>query len=399
VAGALAFILLALTAAPVLAAERPLVVLVSIDGFRADYLYRGVTPVLSRLAAEGASAAMRPSFPTKTFPNHYTLVTGRRPDRNGIVSNNILDPDKPGVTFGMGNRDAVQDGAWWNQAEPIWITAERAGLVTAPVFWPGSEAPIHGLRPRHWRPFDMSVPSEARVDNALALLDAPAAQRPAFLTVYFDVVDTAGHRLGPDGPAVHPALQEADAAMGRLLAGLTSRGVVANLIIVADHGMAQVAPERRISIDDILAKGSYRTTDLGSFGSIWPQPGHEAAVTRALTAKRPHLQCWEKAKVPARLRYGRHPRVAPIVCMPQTGWTLTTRDYAPKDGPGKGEHGYDNASAEMAAIFIAHGPAFRAGVRLRTFDNVSVYPLLGKLLNVAPQRHDGSLRDVAKALR
>src|SRR5687768_8973601 len=141
------------------------VILVSLDGFRPDYLDRGVTPVLSGLAADGVRGAMRPSFPSKTFPNHYALVTGLRPDRNGIVENNMEDPAIPGVTFKMSNRDAVKDRRWWDPGEPIWVTAERAGLVTAPVFWPGAEAPIRGVRPTHYRVFDMATPNGERVDR------------------------------------------------------------------------------------------------------------------------------------------------------------------------------------------------------------------------------------------
>ncbi|WP_293907978.1 ectonucleotide pyrophosphatase/phosphodiesterase [Phenylobacterium sp.] len=393
----LAAVLLLGVAVPSVAAERPLTVLISIDAFRADYLDRGVTPVLSGLAAHGARAAMRPSFPSKTFPNHYTLVTGRRPDETGIVANNMRDPAIPGVTFGMGNRDAVRDARWWDGAEPIWVTAEKAGIVTAPIFWPGSEAAIHGIRPHYFLAFDQNMASDARVDQDLAMLDKPAAERPRFLTLYFDIVDTAGHRFGPDSNEVNQAAATVDAAIGRLLAGLKMRGIVANVVVVADHGMAATAPERSIYLDDLIAKDAYKALDMGPIGTIFPTAGHEAEVEAALSAPHPHLQCWPKAKIPAQLHYGQNPRVAPIVCLPQTGWLLTTHDYHPKE-PSRGEHGYDNASPEMAAIFVASGPAFRAGVRLKTFDNVDVYPLLARLVGVAPEPNDGKFADLAPAL-
>jgi predicted AlkP superfamily pyrophosphatase or phosphodiesterase len=394
----LAVLLLAAAPGLSVAADRPLTVLISIDAFRADYLGRGVTPVLSKLAAEGVRAQMRPSFPSKTFPNHYTLVTGLRPDQTGIVANNIWDAGRPGVTFSMSNRDAVKNGGWWDEAEPIWITAERAGIVTAPIFWPGSEAEIHGLRPHYFRPFDMAMPSEARVDLDLALLDKPPAERPRFMTLYFDTVDTAGHKYGPDSAEVNAAAAGVDAQIGRLLDGLRQRGITANVIVVSDHGMAAVSEDRRIFIDDLLPPDAYKALDLGPLGTIFPAKGREAEVERVLTARRPHLQCWPKAKIPRRLHYGKNPRVAPIVCMPQVGWTLTTHDYHPKEGPAKGEHGYDNASPEMRAIFVAAGPAFRQGVRLKTFDNVDVYPLLARLLGVTPRRNDGNPADLRPAL-
>ncbi|MDB5420237.1 MAG: phosphodiesterase, partial [Brevundimonas sp.] len=183
------------------ATERPLVILVSIDGFRADYLGRGKTPVLSRLAAEGVTGPMEPSFPSKTFPNHYTIVTGLRPDHHGIVNNNMVDPTIPGVEFRLGNAAAVTDRRWWDDGEPIWVTAENAGLTSAAMFWPGSEADVRGVRPSLYAVFDQAMPGDARVNRLLSWLDLPAEgakgqRRPDIATLYFDVVDTAGHNRG-----------------------------------------------------------------------------------------------------------------------------------------------------------------------------------------------------------
>ena len=397
---AFAAVLFALAAAPTAEARPkapPLTILISIDAFRADYLDRGVTPVMSALAANGARAAMRPSFPSKTFPNHYALVTGKRPDNNGIVTNNMVDPAIPGVTFGMSNQAAVEDERWWDEAEPIWVTAERAGIVTGTEFWPGSEAPIHGVRPRYFTHFNMATPSDARVEQILAWLDKPRAERPRFETLYFDLVDTAGHHGGPDSAEVNAAAAKVDAAIGRLVAGLKKRAISANIVIVADHGMAATSPERVVYIDDLIPKDSYRSLDMGPIGTIYPNTGQEAAVTAALTAPHEHLQCWTKDKIPERLHYGHNPRVAPIFCLPQTGWLLATHARPPK-GPG-GEHGYDNASPEMAAVFIANGPAIRRGVRLKTFDNVDVYPLMARLVGITPLPGDGDLASLAAALR
>jgi len=390
-------LLLAALGAPAMAAERPLTILVSIDGFRADYLDRGVTPVLSGLAAQGARAAMRPSFPSKTFPNHYALVTGLRPDRNGIVENTFEDPAIPGVTFKMSNRAAVQDRRWWDQGVPIWVTAERAGIPTAPVFWPGSEAAIQGVRPTYFLAFDKTVSSAGRVDRALSWLDLPAERQPGFLTLYLEVVDTAGHDFGPDAPETRAAIAEADAAVGRLVAGLNARGRTANLVIVADHGMAATSLDRRVFVDDMLPKAAYRTLAAGAFLTLYPAPGHEAEVAAALLRPHDHLQCWAKADIPARFHYGKNTRVAPFFCLPETGWTINTRDYKPKK-PELGNHGFDPYGPEMAALFVANGPAFKAGVRLPAFDNVSVYPLLARLLELKPEPNDGQPNDIEPAL-
>lgn len=376
---------------------RPLTVLVSIDGFRPDYLDRGVTPVLSAMAADGAHGSMRPVFPTKTFPNHYTLVTGLDPDRHGVVDNTMEDPALPGVTFRMSNTAAVRDGRWWDGGEPIWVTAERSGLKTGTMFWPGSEAEIRGGRPSHVMPFNQAMPSVARADQVLAWLDLPPDRRPGFVTLYFDIVDTAGHNFGPDAPETNAALGEVDLALGRLMRGLNARGVAANVIVVSDHGMTAVSLDRRAYLDDLIERSTFRVLSGGAFVAVAPVAGREAEVSRALVGRHPHATCWARRDVPARFRYGRNPRVAPIICLPDSGWTLSTRDFRPAR-PERGAHGFDPSHPEMAAIFVASGPAFRKGIALRRFEIVDVYPLLARLIGVAPQPNEGRLRRLGPAL-
>jgi predicted AlkP superfamily pyrophosphatase or phosphodiesterase len=390
-----ALLIMVLAATPALA--RPLTILVSIDGFRADYLDRGVTPVLSGLAVQGARAAMRPSFPSKTFPNHYTLVTGLRPDHHGIVENNMEDPAIPGVVFKMSNQAAVVDRRWWDQGEPLWVTAEKAGIRTATMFWPGSEAPIHGVRPSLWLHFDQNLPAAARADHVLAWLDLPADQRPQLVTLYFDDVDTIGHFFGPDSPEVNAAAARVDAALGRLVEGLKARGLEANLVVVADHGMAAVSPDRRLAIEDLIPPGSARILTGGAFMTLYPVAGREREVERLLLRRHDHLTCWKKGHFPLRFHYGRNPRVAPLFCLPQTGWTINNRAFKSAH-PKVGAHGFDPDSPEMAAVFVASGPAFRSAVTLRTFDNVDVYPLLAKLVGVHAQHNDGRLGPLKPAL-
>ena len=238
------------------AEPQPTVILIGIDGFRADYLGRGLTPNLSRLAAEGVTAqgGMTPSFPSVTFPNFFTLATGLHPDRHGLISNSIEDPTLPGRTFRLSDRAQVMDAIWY-EGEPIWATAEKAGLRTGTLFWPGSEAPIGGVRPSYWLPFEQSLPTAGRVNMLLGWLTLPPAERPLFLTLYFDLIDTVGHRSGPDSPELNTALAEVDGAIGRLLEGLRTRGVTADLVVVADHGMAAVSAERVVFLDDVVERG------------------------------------------------------------------------------------------------------------------------------------------------
>ncbi len=376
-------------------------ILVSIDGFRPDYLERGVTPNLNALAADGAVGEMRPSFPSKTFPNHHTLVTGRRPDRHGMVDNTMEDPQIPGVRFRLANAEAMTDPRWWNEAAPIWVTAERAGVRTATMFWPGSETAIRGTRPSQWRKYDETVTPSQRVDQVLAWLDAPAPERPQFLTLYFEQVDDAGHDHGPDSAQVNAAAAEIDRMIGRLVSGLQARGLAANLVIVSDHGMAAVSPERRIFLDDLIAPSNVTTMTMGAFMSAYPKPGREQEVDAALIRPHPHMQCWRKAEIPAQFAYGRHRRVPPYFCLPNTGWEITTRAYVARQKPQDidyGNHGFDPNDPTMRAAFIAAGPAFRRGVRVPVFDNVDVYPLLARLIGVRPEPNEGDLVEIRQVL-
>ncbi len=377
------------------------VLLVSIDGFRADYLDRGRSPTLSTLADEGVRAkAMQPSFPSLTFPNHYTLVTGRYPDDHGIVDNSMADPALG--RFSLGDRKAVGDARWWNEAEPIWVTAQKQGLHTATMFWPGSEAPIHGVRPDHWLPYDGDMPYDVRVDKVLSWLDLPAAQRPHLLTLYFEAVDTAGHYYGPDSAQTDEAIGQVDTALARLVAGLKQRGLYdrVDLIVVADHGMAQTPPDQRIFLDDLIVPGHATVVSTGAISGIIPVPGHEAEVANALLRPHPHMQCWKKSDIPAHLHYGHNARVPPLFCLAQTGWLITsnTRSMLHHGKPIWSEHGFDNDDPAMRALFLAHGPDFRQHVVVPEFPNVDVYPLMTHLLHIVPERNDGHYGQVEDML-
>lgn len=364
-----------------------LVILVSIDGFSPDYLGKGQTPVLDGLVAGGAFGPMRPSFPSVTFPNHYTLVTGLHPDHHGVVGNRFTDAQLGAFTM------ASKETGFWDQAEPIWVTAEKAGIRTGTMFWPGSEVEIHGVRPSQWAPFDQGMPGDARVDRLLSWLDLPLDQRPKLETLYFDIVDTAGHRNGPDAVETRAAAASVDASMGRLIEGLKARGLYDRtmLVVVSDHGMAATSPDRVVWIDDIIDPAALKIGYGGAVLTADPAPGREAEVQQKLVGRHPHMECWNKADVPARLVYGSNPRVAQIVCLVETGWLTATRDR-PVTRAG-GAHGYDNQAPEMAAIFIAHGPGVVAGRRLTDLDSVDVQPFLARMLGIAAPAGDGRAQD------
>ncbi|MGF6493041.1 putative AlkP superfamily pyrophosphatase or phosphodiesterase [Luteibacter sp. 621] len=377
------------------------VLLVSIDAFRADYLDRHLTPTLQAMADDGAHAPyMLPSFPSLTFPNHYTLVTGRVPDRNGIVNNTMRDPALG--KFSLGNRAATSDGRWWAQAEPIWVTAQKQGLHTATMFWPGTEAEIHGVRPDHWIPFDDSLSSKARVDKLLSWIDEPGP-KPAFETLYFDAVDHAGHEFGPDSPEVNAALREVDDALAYLVAQLRQRGLYdgMNIVVVSDHGMADVPKGNIVFSDEETQLDDLDTVSYGVMATFAARDGHDAtAAVAQLLGPHAHMHCYRKEDLPARLDYGHNPRVPPYLCLADVGWSIISHaDLAKRKDPmSRGEHGYDNQDPTMRALFVAHGPAFARGATVPPFQNVDVYPLLAHLLGITPLPNDGHLEDVKAAL-
>ncbi|HET7663785.1 MAG TPA: ectonucleotide pyrophosphatase/phosphodiesterase [Rhodanobacteraceae bacterium] len=382
--------------------SHPPLLLISIDAYRADYFQRGDSPTLTMLASHGVRAkAMQPSFPSLTFPNHYTLVTGLYPNHHGIVNNTMYDATLG--KFSLGNRKAVQDGRWWAEGEPIWVTADKAGLKTATMFWPGSGAEIHGYRPTYWRPFDDSVTADERVDQVLKWLDLPAAERPDFLTLYFDAVDHAGHRYGPDAPQVDAAITHVDHAIARLVKALKARHLFQhmNIIVVSDHGMAPSPKGQYVLMDKLIDLDHVHVVAMGELAGFTPKPGYAEAVAAKLLKPHPHMTCWRKTDIPARFHYGSNPRVPPLDCLADVGWQITSSDYlAHRKYPmSLGSHGYDNADPSMRALFIAHGPAFRKGVVVPEFPNVDVYPLMAHLLGIKAQPNDGSYEAVEDMLK
>ena len=382
---------------------KPTVILISIDGFRYDYFGKAPTPNLNSLIARGVRARyMVPSFPTKTFPNHYTLVTGLYPAHHGIVANTMWDDDLH-ATFKMSERKQVQDARWWG-GEPIWVTAQKAGQKTAPMYWPGSEAAIAGLMPTYWEAFDEKNKTsfEYRVSKVLSWLDLPAPERPTFLTLYFENVDQAGHDFGPDSPQLRAAMERVDQAIGLLLQGLATRAIEdrVNIVVVSDHGMAACSRQRLIMLDDYVNLSNVIVVDTSPVLAAKAKDGNNAALVAKLKHV-PHLTVYTPDTVPQRLHFSGNPRITPVIAVADVGWKITSHDDVAKHPDRKygGDHGYDNAAPEMRAIFVAAGPAFMPHRSLPGFPNVDVYPLLAYLLNVAPARNDGDLKVFQPALR
>jgi predicted AlkP superfamily pyrophosphatase or phosphodiesterase len=377
----------------------PIVVLISIDGFRWDYLDSLPLPNLHALAREGVRARwMVPAFPTQTFPNHYTIVTGLYPAHHGIVNNTFVDP-ADGARFRYTDSVTVGQSRWWG-GEPVWVTAIRQGRRAASMYWVGSEAAIEGVRPTYWKRYDGDVPGAARVDTVLAWLALPDTLRPSLVTLYFQSVDHEAHDSGPLSPEMDRAADSVDQWIGRLRQGLERQGLAdrTDIIVVSDHGQASLSPERQVFLDDYIDRGSVVDFNLGSFIALAPKGGSADSIAARL-ATAPHAHVYARANVPARWHYEGNPRIAPIVGVMDAGWTLTTRAHRPGRGETGGNHGYDSDDPLMRATFIAAGPAFRRGVVVPPFQNIHVYDLICHLLDLRPASNDGSLDSVRTTLR
>lgn len=375
-------------------AAGPIVVLVSLDGFRYDYLDRYAAPNLHRIISGGVRAPLVPAFPTKTFPNHYTIVTGLYPEHHGVVENTIYDPVFDAL-FRMSDSAAVTDARWWG-GEPLWVTTEKQHRIAAAFFWPGSEAAIAGVRPHYWERYDTQVPNATRVRQVLDWLALPVERRPSFVTLYFSDVDHAGHESGPGSPEVAAAVLRVDSAVGMLLDGIARGGLdsTVDVLIVSDHGMSPTTPDSVVALDDYLPLDLLvRSVGGNPLYSLWPKAGMEDSLYRALHGRHPHLAVWRKSEIPARFHYRDNRRIAPILALVDPGWSLALRRSEVVQHPDRfrgGAHGYDDTVSVMRAIFLATGPAFRSGYVAPAFRNIHIYDLIAEILGLTPAPNDGS---------
>jgi predicted AlkP superfamily pyrophosphatase or phosphodiesterase len=376
------------------------VVLVGLDGFHPAYLDRPPSRHLRELAQQGVRARwMVPVFPTLTFPNFYSIATGLYPEHHGIISNTMKDPVLG--KFATRRPSAVRDPRWWG-GEPIWVTAEKQGTRAAAFFWPGTETPIGGVLPTHYRQYDSKVPNAERVRQVLEWLSLPEDQAPTLVTLYLGDVDRVGHDFGPVGPEIDSAIARVDSAVGALMRGLEQQGLAreVNLLIVSDHGMAAVRPENHIYLDDLVDTASVEVVEWGPAMSLFPRRGSAEDVVRQLSGAHPRLHVYRKSDVPKRYRYRSHPRIPPIIAVADEGWMVTTRgDVASRGGRfSRGQHGYPPDVASMRALFLARGPAFASGATVAPFQNIHVYPLLAHILGLTPAPSDGSLDSIKSVL-
>jgi predicted AlkP superfamily pyrophosphatase or phosphodiesterase len=384
-------------------AGRPYVLMLSFDGFRHDYPDRWPLPALARLAREGARAeALVPTFPSKTFPNHYSIATGQHAGHHGVVGNDFWDPERR-ARFLTSSPGATGDASWYS-GEPIWVTAERQGVRTAVYFWPSSDAAIGGVRPSQWKPYDITVPDSVRVDEILRWLGQPPAERPHLVLGYFSDVDEAAHRYGPEAAETRVAAEYVDRMLTRLRDGIERLPLAdsVTLVVVSDHGLTHTDRaeflDEYASLADTTAVVSAAAYAQLFFG------GDAAKTERAWASLRrlPHASVWKRADIPARFRLSGTPRAGDVFVLMDPPYTIERSRGARAPGwqPAAGNHGYDTALPDMGGILFVSGPRVLPGSRLGRIDNVNVYPLIAHLLGLRPAPGlDGDLSATRAILR
>ena len=395
----------------------PTTILISLDGFRADYVYRNITPTLNSFIANGISPKyMLPSFPSVTFPNHYTLVTGLYPESHGVVGNSFWDPDFREEFYYTDPARSMQP-KWWSGGEPIWVTAERQGIKTAIHMWPGSEAHIQ-LEPSYVDKFNGSEQLSKKVDRILELLDLPepsdfeiegAVTRPQLIAAYVPVVDADGHKHGPNSSEIRNTIANVDSMLHDLFAGLEGRNLsqIVNIVIVSDHGMATTSVDRLVQLDDLIDLNLIEHIDGWPLYGLRPkdpkdlQPLYKKLLEES--AHNPNFEVYLRDEsMPERYHFSKSDRIAPLWVIPKTGWAIVHKeDFDIKEAKTKGQiyhpkglHGYDHEHPLMRAIFVAQGPAFphKPNSKMAPFQNLEVYNIICGSLGIKPQPNNGTMR-------
>jgi alkaline phosphatase D len=384
---------------------RPYVVMVSFDAFRHDYIDRYKPAAFLDVAARGVQAsALIPSFPSKTFPNHFTLVTGLYPGHHGIVGNAFFDPQRR-EWYRLNDQKTLRDSSWYS-GEPIWVTAEHRGVKAATVCWPGAEAPIGGMHPSYMIPYDPTTPNTTRVNGAVSWMRRSPSERPHLVMLYFSDVDDTTHRYGPDAPQTANAVSMVDRALRQLLDSIRALpyGDSVNVVLMSDHGMSPISAQRAIPVSDILARAGVDTTrmevsDNGPTMSLWF--GADSARSRhahAVLDTVGHAHTYFRSEIPERWHLRDNPRAGDLLLVADDEWVLLRRGTDKVTS--RGSHGYDPRFTSMQGIFLAAGPNVRQQGRIPAFENVNVYPFLAALLRLdRPPTVDGDIRTLGSLLK
>lgn len=366
--------------------DKPYLILVSIDGFRWDYRDLVETPALDRIAAGGVRAErMIPVFPTLTFPNHYSIATGLYPANHRLIGNEFPSKDRSKF-YSLSDRETVQDGSWYG-GQPIWVAAEKSGLVTAAYYFVGTEAPVDGVPMTYWHQFDASVPGVVRVEQALEWLAMPDDRRPHLITLYFEDVDTATHRYAPGSDQSLASIERVDAYIAALMAGIGELPIADNVyvIIVSDHGQsARNLDDAPFIIESVTDLDGLTVVDHGAATFIYfPEKDPDLAVVirDAINESWQHGSAMLRKDLPGSWRATEEAGFADIVAQADPGYMIFSTPARAK-GASRGDHGWAREFEDMHGIFMATGPRLPKGERIPAIEAVDVYPLLMEILKL-----------------
>lgn len=362
------------------------VVVLSMDGFRSDYPVHAHTPTLDSLGRAGICSAFRPCFPSVTFPNHYSMATGLHPDHHGLVNNFFYAPDLDSI-YRLSDSNAILNPDFYG-GEPIWNTAEKQGVRSATFYWVGSETAIQGRRPSIWKSYNGSVPFSARADSVIAWLKLPEDIRPHLVMWYMEEPDAVGHRCTPDSSETYAKVEELDQILNHFFNEARKLDIFDQIdfIVLSDHGMATYTPDNYVNLNDYLPRDSFDYVFDGVPTLLYPKKTYQDSAY-ALLKRVPHVTVWKKDEIPAKYIYGTNSRIGDLVVLPDIGTYL---DFRLESNPRlAAAHGYDNFSPEMEAIFYAAGPSFKKNIKAPVMENVNLYLLIARLLNIQPAKNDG----------
>ncbi|XP_034747427.1 venom phosphodiesterase 1 [Etheostoma cragini] len=385
--------------------QQPLL-LVSLDGLRAEYLqtWSALLPTLDKLKECGTSAPyMQAAFPSKTFPNHYTIVTGLYPESNGLIDNTMYDPVFD-ATFSLSSPE--KDNPDWYLGQPIWHTVKQQRLKSGTFFWPGSDVKINGSFPDIYRPYDGKVPFEERVFTVLKWLQLPDDQRPDFYTLYLEEPDKSGHSYGPVSGGLIEAIQGVDKIIGQLMNGLKQIGLhrCVNIIIVADHGMEDTSCDRKEVLQNLVGDVQNYWVTEGPFGRIRAKNKDSvvdsAGLVANMTCKKADqkIKPYLKANLPKRLHFANSRRIEDVNVLVDPKW-LFERYPGSLTFCSGGNHGYDNDVESMHAMFVSYGPKFQDKTKIEPFSNIELYNLMCDVMQISPTNNNGTHGSMNHVLR
>jgi predicted AlkP superfamily pyrophosphatase or phosphodiesterase len=379
--------------------QKPYVILISADGFRHDYAKRYKANHLLELSRNGVQAeSMIPSYPTVTFPNHYSIATGLYPSHHGLVNNTFYDKKKASK-YSMGAKDKVRDGSWYG-GTPLWVLAEQQKMLAANMFWVGSEAAIKNTRATYYYDFNDKMKVEQRIQTVKEWLSLPADRRPHFITFYVSEPDHSGHSYGPEALETQQAVKMVDSIIYKLTEAVKTTGLPVNYVFVSDHGMTAVDRENPIPIPKEIDMEKFIIPSSGTMVDI--QAKNKADILplyNKLKMVAKDYDVYMKAEVPEELHYNakndRMDRIGDILLLPHWPKVFSNRK------PGAGYHGFEPLKVkDMHATFFAWGPAFKSNIKIPAFENVNVYPLIAQILGLnISEKIDGEKRVLKKILK